>query len=342
MNQEVNWTAMVKRWSGWIALLGLVVIGLVYLRSVNTSAPAPSPQETPASVSAPMTTPTPAPTSRPTPFGDVPAFTPLPAFSPTPTNLPFTSPISPFRSPLALPTANQGPEPVIYGYKVVHTYPHDPGAFTQGLVFLDDVLYEGTGLLGQSSLRKVDLETGQVLQLYRLPLEFFGEGIAIYGDELFQLTWKSQIGFIYDKDSFSLGGEFYYPTEGWGLTHDGQQLIMSDGTANLYFRDPETLAEIRRVEVHDPNGPVANLNELEYVKGQVYANVWKTNRLAIIDPQTGQVTGWVELDGLLKPEDLSQRVDVLNGIAYDAAGDRLFVTGKWWPKLFEVELIPQE
>ena len=228
----------------------------------------------------------------------------------------------------------------VYGYRIVNVYPHDPEAFTQGLVFHDGILYEGTGLRGASTLRKVDLESGEILQLYPLPSQYFGEGITIYGERVIQLTWQEGTGFVYDKDSFELLETFTYTTEGWGITHDGTHLIMSDGTATLYFRDPETFEETGRVQVYDDNGPVVRLNELEYIQGQVYANIWLTDLVAIIDPQTGQVTAYIDLGGLLASEDRVERVDVLNGIAYDAAGDRLFVTGKLWPKLFEIELIP--
>ncbi|MFQ5794705.1 MAG: glutaminyl-peptide cyclotransferase [Candidatus Bipolaricaulia bacterium] len=227
----------------------------------------------------------------------------------------------------------------VYTYKVVNTYPHDPNAFTQGLVFEDGVLYEGTGLYGRSTLRRVRLETGDVLQRRRLPARFFGEGVTIYGSKIIQLTWRSNVGFVYDKHSFELLQQFNYPTEGWGITHDGDRLIMSDGTSTLYFWAPETFEEIGRIEVHDDDGPVTRLNELEYVNGEIYANVWQTDRIARIAPQTGQVIGWIELEGLLNPEDLSKPVDVLNGIAYDAKNDRLFVTGKLWPGLFEIQLV---
>jgi glutamine cyclotransferase len=229
----------------------------------------------------------------------------------------------------------------VYTHTVVHAYPHDPDAFTQGLIFETGVLYEGTGLWGRSSLRKVDLETGSVLQIYELPDQYFGEGVTVYGDRIVQLTWRSHVGFVYDKDSFTLLQTFDYPTEGWGITHDGERLIMSDGTSTLYFLDPETFDTIDQVEVYDNDGPVVRLNELEYVQGEVYANVWQTDRIARIDPHTGRVVGWINLEGLLSQEDLSQPVDVLNGIAYDVGSDRLFVTGKLWPKLFEIELILQ-
>jgi glutamine cyclotransferase len=227
----------------------------------------------------------------------------------------------------------------IYSYNIVNTYPHDPDAFTQGLVFEDGVLYEGTGRYEQSSLRRVELETGDILQIRELSDQFFGEGIAIYGDELIQLTWQSHIGFVYDKNSFELLQEFNYPTEGWGITYDGTRLIMSDGTSTLHFLDPQTFEEIGHVEVFDNDGPVARLNELEYVQGEIYANVWQTDRVARIASETGRVSGWIDLGGLLSAEDLSEPVDVLNGIAYDAHSDRLFVTGKLWPKLFQIELI---
>jgi glutamine cyclotransferase len=210
------------------------------------------------------------------------------------------------------------------------------------LIFEEGILYEGTGRLGESSLRKVELESGDVLQSLALPAQFFGEGITIFGNRLFQLTWKSKLGFVYDKDSFELQQMFTYPTEGWGLTHDGQHLIQSDGTANLYFLDPDTLQEIDRIEVYDNNGPVGLLNELEYIQGEIYANVWFADYIARIDPESGEVIGWIDLAGLLGPEDYDQPVNVLNGIAYDAENERLFVTGKLWPKLFEIELVPTE
>ncbi len=228
----------------------------------------------------------------------------------------------------------------VYTYKVINTYPHDPHAFTQGLVFKDGFLYEGTGLRGQSTLRKVELETGSILQIYELPQKYFGEGITIYEDKIIQITWKSRVGFVYDEQTFALLQEFTYPTEGWGITHDGSQLIMSDGSATLYFWDPETFEEIGQIHVSDSGEPVTMLNELEYIKGEIYANVWQTDYIAQISPQTGEVLGWIDLEGLLTLEDY-QQIDVLNGIAYDIENDRLFVTGKWWPTLFEIELIPK-
>jgi glutamine cyclotransferase len=230
----------------------------------------------------------------------------------------------------------------IYTYKIVNTYAHDRNAFTEGLAFASGSLYEGTGRYGNSSLRKVDLATGDVLQMRRLPAEYFGEGITIYDDAIVQLTWQSHTGFIYNKDSFSLSREFSYPTEGWGIAYDGQRLIMSDGTTVLHFLSPKTLESIGELEVRDDNKPVSRLNELEYVNGNIYANVWKTDRIAIIEPQDGRVTGWIDLSGLLQTQDYSGPVDVLNGIAYDSQADRLFVTGKLWPFLFEIELVTEE
>jgi glutamine cyclotransferase len=232
--------------------------------------------------------------------------------------------------------------PPVYGYRVIRSYPHDRQAFTQGLVYEAGELYEGTGIRGQSSLRRVALETGIVRQERVLPEQYFGEGITIFGDRIIQLTWQSRIGFVYDKASFKLLQQFRYPTEGWGITHDGSRLIMSDGTANLYFLEPQTFMEIDRIEVHDDQGPVVRLNELEYVRGDIYANVWQTNRIARIDLLTGRVAAWIDLAGLLSAADRQQRVDVLNGIAYDAENDRLFVTGKWWPKLFEMRIVAPE
>jgi len=230
----------------------------------------------------------------------------------------------------------------LYTYQVVNTYPHDRGAFTQGLVFEDGVLYEGTGLRGRSTLRKVHLESGQILKIRKLENQIFGEGVTIYGNKIIQLTWRANIAFVYDKHSFELLRKFSYPTEGWGITHDGKRLIMSDGTSTLYFLDPETFEEVGRVQVNDNDGLVAGINELEYVQGAIYANIWRTDRIAKIAPQTGQVAGWIELGGLLSQQDRGQPFGELNGIAYDAENDRLFVTGKLWPKLFEIKLIPQK
>jgi glutaminyl-peptide cyclotransferase len=242
-------------------------------------------------------------------------------------------------TPTSTQRASRSRAPVA-GYRVVHVFPHDSQAFTQGLVYLDGVFYEGTGLNGRSTIRKVKIETGQVMQMQKLDSQYFGEGIAILNDTLFQLTWQSGIAFLYDRATFTRTGTFSYTGEGWGLTHDGRRLIMSDGTATLRFIDPASHKEISRLAVRDGGKPVLNLNELEYIKGEIFANVWETDRIARISPKTGEVTGWIDLKGLLTPGEQAQGTDVLNGIAYDAAGDRLFVTGKLWPKVFEIRLVP--
>jgi len=231
--------------------------------------------------------------------------------------------------------------PSSFTYEVVKVYPHDPNAFTQGLVIEHGVLYESTGLWGYSTLRQVDLETGTVQQMHSLSADFFGEGITIFNGKIIQLTWQNQVGFVYDKQTFALIRNFSYSTEGWGITHDGKRLIMSDGTANLYFLDPETFQKIGQVEVHDGNVSVPRLNELEFVKGDVYANVWGEDRIAIINPETGQVKGWIDLAGIY-PQANQNPNSVLNGIAYDQEADRLFVTGKLWSKLFEIKLIERK
>lgn len=227
----------------------------------------------------------------------------------------------------------------VYGYEVVHAYPHDPEAFTQGLIYLDGFLYESTGLNGKSSVRKVKLETGEVLQRRDVDARYFAEGMTEWQGTLVQLTWQTRIGFVYDLATFAPKTTFGYLGEGWGLTHDATRLIMSDGTANLRFLDPATLTETGRVTVTDRTQPVTRLNELEFIKGEVYANVWGTDSIVRIAPETGQVTGWINLAGILPVADRTPGADVLNGIAYDAARDRLFVTGKQWSKLFEVRLV---
>lgn len=229
--------------------------------------------------------------------------------------------------------------PAVYTYSIVNSYPHDRGAFTQGLVFSDDVLFEGTGLKGRSSLRKVDLQTGKVLKIHKLPAKYFGEGITIAGDKIIQLTLDSNIGFVYDADSFKLLRRFHYPTKGWGITYDGNNLIMSDGSARLYLLDADSFELRGRIDVRDGETPIAGLNELEYIRGQIYANIWTTDRIVIISPETGRVAGWLDLAGLLGFKDRLKPVNVLNGIAYDAEHRRLFVTGKLWPKLFEIRQI---
>ena len=230
----------------------------------------------------------------------------------------------------------------VFTYKVANTWPHQRNAFTQGLVFLDGALLESTGLNGQSSLRRVELQTGNVLQRTEVPSEYFAEGLATLDGKLFQLTWQNQKGFIYDLHTFKLEGEFSYPGEGWGLTTDGHWLIMSDGTDQIRFLDPKTFKEDHRINVSANGQPVTRLNELEYVKGEIFANIWTTPYVARIDPATGHVVGFIDFTGLLPQEDRDQTTDVLNGIAYDPAGDRLFVTGKDWPKLFEIRLKPKQ
>ncbi len=306
--------------AGWATMQGDSSFITAFLPGTPTPNPSPTSTFTPSSTLTPMppATATPSPTSTPTPLAQ------------------FSSPVTPAASTSATPV-----EVPLYTYRVVNSYPHDPEAYIQGLVFEEGFFYEGTGRLGQSSLRKVVIESGEVVQRIDLAPVLFGEGITIFGENIIQLTWKSRVGFVYDKESFELIKMFSYPTEGWGITHDGERLIMSDGTANLYFWEPETLAEIGRVEVADNGQPVMRLNELEYINGEIWANVWQTDRIARIDPDSGRVVGWIDLTGLLSAEDRAQQpVDVLNGIAYDAENDRLFVTGKLWPKLFEIELLP--
>jgi glutamine cyclotransferase len=228
-----------------------------------------------------------------------------------------------------------------YTYAVVHVFPHDNSAFTQGLAYRDGFLYEGTGRNGQSSLRKVRLETGEVVQQAALDPEYFGEGIALVGNKILQLTWKSQTGFVYDLNTFRLLRRFSYSGEGWGLASNGHDVYLSDGSSEIRVLDSDSLQERRRIKVHDGPAPVDQLNELEFVEGQIFSNVWHSSRIARISPQTGEVVGWIDLTGLpssvyhLEPE------AVLNGIAYDPIHKRLFITGKLWPSVFEVKLSPK-
>ncbi len=235
-------------------------------------------------------------------------------------------------------TAQSGP--ARYGYRVVNSYPHDSRAFTQGLIYRQGFLYESTGQYGASSLRKVKLETGQVVQQQAVASRYFAEGLTDWGNRLIQLTWQTNIGFVYDLSTFTVSRTFAYQGEGWGLANDGRRLILSDGQpeGQLRFLDPVTFRETGRITVQDGGIPVARLNELEVVRGEVFANVWYTDRICRIDPGTGRVTGWIDLAGLLPAAMKSGQDAVLNGIAYDAAGDRLFVTGKYWPRLFEIKL----
>jgi glutamine cyclotransferase len=331
----------VRRWQAWLALLCILAVvaacappfasaakmalalpptALPLVTGTGTALPTTSSPVAMTSTSPPtaLSLVTMIPTSLPTAWPPV-TMTPIPQLTAS--------------APRALEAAP------VYGYRVVNEYPHDPEAFTQGLVYEDGIFYEGTGLRGESSLRKVALETGEVLQIHNLESDYFGEGISVVGNRIWQLTWTYGDAFLYDKETFEQLDTVEYPTEGWGLTYDGERLIMSDGTATLYFRDPATFELLGQVPVHDEQGPVVRLNELEYIDGLVYANVWQTDRVAIIDPASGQVVAWIDLGGLLQLEDPVQVVDVLNGIAYDAANERLFVTGKLWPKLFEIELV---
>ena len=239
----------------------------------------------------------------------------------------------------ALTTAAARPAVPVYDVEVVHRYPHDPSAFTEGLFYLDGYLYESTGLEHHSSIRKVRLESGEVVQKLDLDARYFGEGIVNWGGRLVSLTWKSQVGFVFDLATLKFQRQFGYEGEGWALTQDGRQLIMSDGTPQLRFLNPQTLKETRLLEVTLNGKPLPNLNELEWVKGEIYANVWHANWIARIDPATGEVVGVINLTGILNPSNLADGPDgVLNGIAYDSKGDRLFVTGKDWPTLFEIRL----
>lgn len=231
------------------------------------------------------------------------------------------------------------PAAPVFGYRVVRAYPHDPEAFTQGLLFDGGYLYESTGMHGRSSLRKVELESGCVVRQHNLENWHFGEGLALWQGQLVQLTWRSGVGFIYDQDSFEPLREFRYSVEGWGLTHDGTHFILSDGTATLYYLDSADLKVVRSIRVTDRGRLVANLNELECINGEIYANVWQTSRIARISPQSGRVTAWIDLTGLRPNPTDAQIPDVLNGIAYDVQGKRLFVTGKYWSTLFEIEIV---
>jgi glutamine cyclotransferase len=237
---------------------------------------------------------------------------------------------------LSLGTVAACAEVPVSTVRVVNTYPHDPNAFTQGLVISNGELFEGTGRNGESSLRRVALETGELLQRRNLSTQYFGEGITILNDHVYQLTWQSQLGFVYDRATFELQKTFFLPGEGWGITHDGTNLIVSDGTAQLRFLDPETLKEVKRITVSEDGLPTRNLNELEYIDGEVWANVWYTDFIVRIDPATGEITGKIDLTGLHPTRGAD---DVLNGIAWDEASQRLFVTGKLWSSLYEVEVV---
>lgn len=319
-----------RRWS----LLSLIALSLLapVLAACTTPAPPtptlaataeanlePAPETTEVTVAIPPTTE--PPTAEP-PTAEPPTAEPTATEPPTP-------------EPTATAT---GPAP--YAFRVVATYPHDVNAWTQGLVIDQGTLFEGTGRWGESSVREVALETGLVLRSVPLDAEYYGEGITVLGDRIFQLTWQENTGFIYDRNTFDLLETFSYPTEGWGITDDGERLIVSDGTGTLYFWDPQTLTEIGRLLVRDDIGPLNRLNELEFINGEIWANIWLEDRIARISPETGEVLGYIDLTGLLDETTLTQPADVLNGIAFDEATGRIFVTGKLWPALFEIEVIP--
>jgi glutaminyl-peptide cyclotransferase len=223
-------------------------------------------------------------------------------------------------------------------FEVVKDYPHDPSAFLQGLVWHEGCLYESTGLYGQSTLRRVDLPTGRILKSTSLPSELFGEGLAVVGDRLIQLTWQSKLGFVYDRESFALLRRFTYDTEGWGLTYDGKMLILSDGSSNLFYFDPVTFSPVRKLAVTMNGRPIDNLNELEFIEGMIWSNVWQTNLILCIDPGTGRANSYLDLSGILSDKMRTGREDVLNGIAYDAQQKRIFVSGKLWPRIFEIRV----
>jgi glutaminyl-peptide cyclotransferase len=235
--------------------------------------------------------------------------------------------------------APAGPRVEQYGYEIVRSHPHDPAAFTQGLTIADRQLYEGTGLYGQSSLRRVDLSTGAALQQIALDKRYFGEGIAVVGDRIVQLTYQTGVGFVYDRKTFAKQREFTYSGEGWGLTYDGQRLIMSDGSDTLRFWDPETMKEVGRLRVRDGDRAIDRINEMEYVGGAIYANIWQEDRIARIDPETGVVTAWIDMSNLLTATERSHGVDVLNGIAHDPETGHFLITGKLWPWVFEIRFV---
>jgi glutamine cyclotransferase len=233
-----------------------------------------------------------------------------------------------------------GIDPDRYSYRVIRTYPHDIGAFTQGFEYHEGFMYEGTGNRGESSLRKVELETGEILKFRNLDAELFGEGITIINDKIYQVTYTSQVGFVYNKNSFEELRRIYYQNrEGWGLTNNGSEILMSDGSHVIYYMDTTYFSVQRKIEVFDNNGPVDNLNELELIDGQLYANRYTFDEIVIIDPETGRLTGRIDMSGLLDPVDRHPRIDFLNGIAWDREQDRIFVTGKRWPKVYQVEFI---
>lgn len=248
------------------------------------------------------------------------------------------SPTSSATPPAPAQPPARAEEVPVYGYEVVESYPHDTKAYTQGLAFHDGLLYESTGQYGESSLRRVELKKGKVKKKIEVPGQYFAEGMTILNGKIYQLTWQQNKGFIYDLKDFKLEGEFTYDGEGWGLTTDGQSLILSDGTSTLRFIDPASFRVTRTISVVHGQQPLMDINELEFIQGEIYANVWKTDRIARIDPGSGRLLSWIDLTGLRPEETLRNTENVLNGIAYDSSGDRLYVTGKRWPKLFEIRL----
>ncbi|MEZ4515796.1 MAG: glutaminyl-peptide cyclotransferase [Chloroflexota bacterium] len=322
----------IRRWPNLI-----IIAVLMTLAACQTSADQPTPTTAPTAASAEIQATTPANgETAPTPLPDTNGVAEV-VSSPTPSPVADTPTPEPTATPEPSPTPSG---PITYTFRVLTSYPHDANAWTQGLVIDNGTLFEGTGDWGHSSLREVALETGAVLRSLPLSDEYYGEGITVLGDRIYQLTWQNNVGFVYDRNTFDLLQTFEYPTEGWGITDDGQRLIVSDGTSNIYFWDPDTLTEIGRLQVHDNNGPVIRLNELEYINGEIWANIWLEDKIARISPETGDVLGWIDMSNLLDRSNLEQPADVLNGIAYDEATGRLYVTGKYWPALFEIEVIP--
>jgi glutaminyl-peptide cyclotransferase len=242
----------------------------------------------------------------------------------------------------ALLAGSERAEVPVYGFEVVNAYPHDPRAFSQGLVIHEGVLYEGTGQYGASSLREVELETGRVIRQFNLDRQFFGEGITLMGDSIYQLTWRARQAFVFDRETLEYRRTLRYRGEGWGLTHDGTHLIMSDGTSTLRFFDPQTFNEVRRVSVRDGRRRIDQLNELEYVDGEIYANIWKSDFIARISPADGRIVGWIDLTALWPARQRPDPEAVLNGIAWDAQQRRLFVTGKNWPRLYEIRIAEKQ
>lgn len=246
-----------------------------------------------------------------------------------------------FKSAYITASAEEKQGPKLYGYKVVNTYPHDTEAFTQGLYIEDGILYESTGLNGRSKVKKIDLKSGEVIKSRNMQDKFFGEGLTVVDDKIYQITWRTKTGFVYNKESLEILRTFSYKTQGWGITYDGKYLIISDGSDTLYFMHPKNFVVVGTLEVYDDNGKVSKLNELEYIDGKIYANIWGEDLIAIINPKTGNVNSWIDLSGLLNEKDKKGKEDVLNGIAYDPDTKRLFVTGKFWPKIYEIEIVPK-